>query len=127
MMLNRRPDLKVGDTVYVADMIRNYTMNPEAGFQARQIIGETSRSWIIEPEWAKDKKPKTRDDSPQLWTYWTHQEKDDLVWVNQNRPAIAKLIRNCNDRSTRGYLPSISQEASHEEREQGFFIGKFDG
>ena len=86
-------DLKVGDKIWEKWDIKSF----------HQIIGETSRSWIVRSDyevkrygthienWHKDTKLQ-KSNQPKDW-FLTEKESLDLLWARKNCYRIGKLVQ----------------------------------
>jgi hypothetical protein len=63
----------------------------EKHWEPRKIIGETSRSWLIEPEWLKQKVPK-KNASPRGFAF-SREEIEERAFVMENRYPISDIVR----------------------------------
>lgn len=93
-----RPDVKVGDTIWWFDgNHRVYSRDSSRPvwrqhWRPRVIIGETDRSWLIEPSWRPRKVPKVNP--PAEWAF-SEAEIDQQAWVEENAHRIAHLVGVC--------------------------------
>jgi len=96
--------MKVGDKVW-ASLGRQHKRE----WQEREIIGETSRSWIMGPSYHTTKLPK-KGELP--WgVFATREEVDRYEWVNTHAGKIADAIRCVKDYST---LQKIAELVDYE-------------
>jgi len=90
--------MKVGDTIWEFDVNRRKYAK---GISARpiwkehwrpcKIVGETTRSWLIGPEWNLQKVPKTNP-NPRKWMM-SKKSLEQAAYVEQNKYGMAELIR----------------------------------
>jgi hypothetical protein len=73
------------------------------------IIGETTRSWLIDP-WERVKIPK-RDADPRRFLF-SEKDVDDNVWVNDHRYRIQQLIPTLSPEKLRQVAELIGYEAA---------------
>lgn len=60
-----------------------------------EVLGETSRSWLIGYKHNPTKIPKS---GPLPYGYrWTEAEVDDACWMHDNQHAIARAVQDCRD------------------------------
>ena len=105
MDIEARKNLKVGDIVWVFDKNHRVYENERAGrklgggpiyleyFVPREIIGETSRSWLLEPKWAPDKINK----KTLVGIYASEREVDEAVWIYENGGRIGTQVGRLQD------------------------------
>lgn len=84
------PKDEQGKTLRCAPIYREY-------WRKAEIIGETSRSWIIGYAWDKTKVPKKGEHSGFAFTQF---EVDENCYVNENRHKIVREIVRINDAAT---------------------------
>jgi len=95
----------VGDTIWVFDINRRVYREKKPGevyarggpiwrehWRPRKVVGETSRSWVLE---RGDKVPKKGAD-PACFAF-SEADIDRREWVNDNRHKIASMVERCND------------------------------
>jgi hypothetical protein len=76
----------------------------------REIIGETSRSWLIGPAWGPVKVPKRGADSRRF--LFSEKDVDDDVWANDHRYRIERLIQTLSPDQLRQVAELIGYEAT---------------
>jgi hypothetical protein len=75
----------------------------------REIIGETSRSWLIGAAWGPVKVPKRGADSRRF--LFSDKDVDDDVWANDHRCRIQRLIPFLSPEKLRQVAELIGYEA----------------
>ena len=78
--------MKIGDTIWEH---RGYLK-----WLLVEIIGETSRSWLVPPSWKPSKVPKR---GPHPGYAFTEQEADDWRWSHDYAWKISDAVRRCQD------------------------------
>jgi hypothetical protein len=76
----------------------------------REIIGETTRSWLIGPTWSPVKVPKRGADHRRF--LFNEKDVDDNVWVNDHRYRIERLIPTLSPEKLRQVAELIGYEAT---------------
>jgi hypothetical protein len=76
----------------------------------REIIGETTRSWLIGPTWSPVKVPKRGADHRRF--LFSEKDVDDDVWVNDHRYRIERLIPTLSPKKLRQVAELIGYEAT---------------
>lgn len=110
--------MKIGDSVWIFDPLLRCSSYRDQWIQ-HFIIGETSRSWIINPdpnemrpdEWRSRKIPKNKM-GHETGILTAMSEVDEAVWVRENRHYIARQIEWSYDPVT---LRIIAELISYEE------------
>ena len=103
--------LKVGDIVLVFDGNRRVYRRNEKGmscggpiyrehFRPTEIVGETSRSWVL---LGGRKIPKST-----LEGIYTEQQADDTSWVQEHRCRIADAVRFVTDAATMRQIAALA-------------------
>ncbi|MBX9604649.1 MAG: hypothetical protein K2Y51_00390 [Gammaproteobacteria bacterium] len=105
-------ELKIGDTVYFFDV--NYRVYPpkkpgdmfysgppiyRKHWREREIVGETSRSWVVGP--LTTKIPK-KGPPPRGWLY-SPEDVERNVWINDHRRNIVRAVEKIDARAPGGY------------------------
>lgn len=109
--------LKVGSKIWQFDINRRHYPTSRDGrqisgpiyerhFEQREIAGETKQSWLVLPypsfslDMATKVNKKTllsssRDSTGNAW--FTDETKNTVVWLHNNRIALANAITNCKN------------------------------
>lgn len=117
---------QVGDTVWVFDINRRIYQKPPPGkiypeggpiyrehWVAKKIIGETSRSWLVEPTWRPVKISKR---GPHHGICFSIKDVDDACWKNEHaHKIIGSLSAN---RLTKDQLLVIADMSGYKIEEQ---------
>ena len=80
--------VKVGDTIWKLNGRFNLRWEPVA------ILGETSRSWLLPPNYSHTKVPKN---GPHPGWAFSEQECDDWRWSHDYNWLIADAVQRCQD------------------------------
>jgi hypothetical protein len=90
----------IGQTVWITNQAFSHTRDPERGYTARTIVGETSRSWILDG-WGKEKIPKKGDGYTRLMpktaygqetVYLRREDVDARIWIEKHSHSIAEKV-----------------------------------
>ena len=94
-------DWKVGDVDYTFarnnDRRHFGKRDPSyaAKFQAEKIIGETSRSWLLPPDWSPRKYPKKP--MPDVYHYlYTAEQVADEAFRQDHAQKVADIVRSAD-------------------------------
>lgn len=100
--------VSVGGTIWVFDINRRVYRERKPGelyasggpiwrehWQPRKVVGETSRSWVLE---RGTKVPKKGAD-PSCFAF-SEADIDRRAWVNENQHKIARMVERCHDYET---------------------------
>lgn len=90
-------DLHVGSKVWVLNgrkgRLPNGKVDYDRLFIEREIIGETSRSWIV-LNWCNDEVKIAKSD---LRGIYTDDQRADYIWLQKNKWEIVRKIEHSND------------------------------
>lgn len=129
--------LKIGSTVWLFNVNRRvYAKRDGHGggpiyrhhFEPLEIIGETRVSWLCGPAWSPRKVNKKTMETAGGYGLSTHvfasqQEVDDACWIHENKPAIERAVRTCQDaailRHIDGVLGGTASQAGTSELRTG--------
>lgn len=97
--------MKIGDIIWVFDENRRVYNKAGIGgpiwrkhWQEFEVVGETSRSWVVGPNWATSKVPKNRKyHGSHPWFAFSEEELDEICWYHQNRYEIIRFIERSLD------------------------------
>lgn len=59
-----------------------------------EITGETSRSWLVGPDWARRKIPKNPERQNRRMIAWSEAEIDALTWAHEHRYRIVRAVEH---------------------------------
>jgi len=114
-------ELKIGDTVWFFDVNHRVHEKDKGGrpslvyreqWRPRDVIGETSRSWLVGHKYDPTKLPKSGK-WPAGWARTTQQVEDD-VWVCHHRYRIGNCVTSCYDAAT---LRKVAELIGYEAKE----------
>lgn len=118
--------LKVGDTLYRYDVNRRVYSKPSAGrawgeiiyaehFQPLKIIGETSRSWLLEHDWKASKATLSSPDARKFGGrgFFTAEQMADDIWIHEHRHKIRDML----DRASPAQLRQIAEIVGYNPKE----------
>lgn len=96
--VRRRSEIIVGCVVFIYDVNTRVYPNRSAGpaprhfFVPREVIGETSRSWVVGWPGRGDKHPKAAP----AWLYGL-DDVEDALWVNEHSYRLSQHISRIKD------------------------------
>jgi hypothetical protein len=101
-------EVRVGSTVWVFDLNRRQYAKAAPGrlygpiiwrshWGPHKIVGETSRSWILDQE-SGLKVPKRGADP--AWVAFSEADIDKQAWLNENRHSIVRHLERVSDYDT---------------------------
>lgn len=97
-VVRRRGEIAVGSMVFVRDensrvyLDQNSSPEPRHFFVPREVLGETSRSWLVGYAFSPDKHPK----SAPIGLYGL-DDVEDALWVQTHARRLADRVRSLKD------------------------------
>lgn len=117
-------EIKIGDALYRFDRNHRVYARDATGrangapiyaehFERGEVIGETKLSWLCRIAHGERKvNKKTMLESVPGWSshrWYTEAQKDDAIWIKENRHHLAERVARCNDAATlRGVLMTFN-------------------